>query len=436
MQEQTSNSSVRKILNSVREWIRRVFAPKLYHEDLRDIATIYRLKELDSSWTLINSDLKLWRYFDEIPSDSYELDDICRFRPLLLVHGYLSNHTTWNWMVNKLLKDGFRIIFAFEMDDYKKGFEHNMKHLSRVVNYILETEPIFKEIDIIGHSMGGAISKHFVKLYQDTSKVRLFLGLGSPLSGVFKIWKILAAVDYAYQTADDFTDTDGLLAQINEIITDETLYRLTQVNLIGSLRRYLGSDGFFKNKPVSDMINVVVSVPHFALNKDEKVYSIIKPYLMGQMWFYKIRLLFIQNTNMDLASDAASEITVSHTQTIDENKTAKDVVKFRFNFSVRGKRKEQYPRDSFVDVEKGSIYIPTNPIIMFAGSASYDEKEQIDIKAHITPGRVSMKESINLEFGTEPKQVELLTLVTPKKPYNNIIIQMAIYMYQLPIINL
>lgn len=430
-------SSTRRFLESIREKIRAQFAPKLYHEDLRDIATIYRLEELDSSWTLINSDLRLWRYYDEVPNASYELDDLSRFRPLLLVHGYLSNHTTWNWMVNKLWADGFRIIFAFEMDDYKKGFEYNVKHLARVIDHILEIEPVFNEIDVIGHSMGGAITKHFVKLYQDSSKVRLFIGLGSPLSGIFRVWKALASFDYAQQTGNDFSDTNGLLTQINEVITDETLYRLTQVNLIGSLRRYLGSDGLFRNKPQSDMINISVSVPHFSLNKHEKVYSIIKPYLTRQMWFYKIRLLFIQNTKITENDDAGSEILISHNQSIDKTDSIKDVMKFHFNIKAKGKRIEWDPKSSCFEVQSGSIYIPTNPTILCVGSVPLNEKENIIIKAHVTPGRVSVEESIDLLLDpTQQRYIELLSLIPSKPTSNNIIMQLAIYMYRLPIINL
>ncbi len=434
MQKQSSKSLVRRLFTAFREQLQRMAAPKLHHEDLSGLATIYRLEELDSSWALINPDLNLWRYYDAVPNIEYKRDDLSRFRPLLLVHGYMSNHTTWNWMVNQLWKDGFRIIFAFEMPDYKKGFEHNMKFLARVVDYILEIEPVFNEIDILGHSMGGAITKHFIKLYQDSSKVRLFIGLGPPLTGVFKLWKTLASFDYAYQTGNDFTDTDGLLAQINEIITDEALYRLTQVNFYGSLRRFLGSDGFFKNKPVSDMINIQVSVPHYSLNKDEKVYSIIKPYLLRQNWFYKIRLLFIQNTE---SGDTGSEIIISHNQLNDKTDSAKDTSKFRFKFKTKGKRPEQYPKKSNLLVERGTIYIPTNPIIMFVGAVPLNEEENIKVEVHIAPGRASIKESINFKLDSEQlRYIELRTLIPSKQTSSNILIQLAIYMYHLPMINL
>ena len=161
-QTQPRTSRVQNLLDSVKEYLRRIIVKKPHFDDLGDIATIYRLKELDSSWTMINADLKLWRYFAEIPDENYDLDDLSRFRPLLLVHGYQSNHITWNSMVDKLWKDGFRIIFAFELDDYKKGFDHNMNQIILAVDYIHEIEPIFKKIDIIGHSMGGIISKYYI----------------------------------------------------------------------------------------------------------------------------------------------------------------------------------------------------------------------------------------------------------------------------------
>ncbi|MFW9993462.1 MAG: lipase family alpha/beta hydrolase [Candidatus Odinarchaeota archaeon] len=436
MQDQPQLSLARRAVYSIRHELRKIFYPKLHSDDLRDVATIYRLKDLDSSWTLINSNLKLWRYFAEVPPENHEIDDLSRFRPLLLVHGFQSNHTSWNWMVDKLWKDGFRIIYAFEMDDYKKGFEHNAKHLSKVVDFICEIEPIFKEIDIIGHSMGGGITKHYVKLYGGSTKVRLFIGLGSPLTGVYRFWKFLAEFDSAEQAAIDFSDTGGLLARINEIITDEILYTFTQIHVIGSLRRYLGTDGLFKNKPVPDMANHTVPVSHFSLNKNEGVYSLIQQLLMRQMWFYKIRLLYIQNAGMIKNGDDSSEGNNTVNQTIDQPGSVKKVSKFHFKFLVKGKHTERYPRTKYVEVEKGQTYIPTNPLIVYVGMVPLGEDLTVTIQAQVVPDKASVKESIELSLEPEKlRAIEYLTLAPSRRVSTAMKIHFAIYKYQLPIFN-
>ncbi|MHA2295878.1 MAG: esterase/lipase family protein [Candidatus Hodarchaeales archaeon] len=436
MQDQPQDSLVRRRFNYFRQTIQRIISPKLKSDDLRDVATVYRLKEIDSSWTLINSDLKLWRYFAEVPEENYEIDDLSRFRPLLLVHGYQSNHTTWNWMANKLWADGFRIIYAFEMDDYKKGFNHNVTHLASVVDYIREIEPIFKEIDILGHSMGGALSKQFIKLLGGSSKVRLFIGLGAPLTGVYRFWKVLASLDLAEQTGIDFSDTEGLLSKINEVITDEILYTLTQIHIIGSLRRYLGTDGFFNNKPIPDMANHIVPVNHFTLNKNEEIYNLIKRLLTRKIWFYKIRLLYIQNTKNINDIEVGSEKIIPTDQTVDQVGLGKEVNKFCFKFSVKGKRMERYPRTKHIVVENGLTYIPTSPLIVYVGMTTLDEKVTIKIKATINPDKTTVEEIIDLDLDPEQlRNIEYITIAPSKKVSKGKKIELAIYMYQLPIFN-
>ncbi|MFW9990805.1 MAG: esterase/lipase family protein [Candidatus Odinarchaeota archaeon] len=423
MEDDHQQSFARRAFNSFRHEVQKILSPKLPSDDLRDVATIYRLKELDSSWTLINPGLKLWRYFAEVPYQNYDLDNLSRFRPLLLVHGYQSNHTTWNWMVDKLWADGFRIIYAIEMSDYKKGFEYNVQQLIKVVDHLREIEPVFKEIDIIAHSMGGSVSKQFIKLEGGSSKVRLFIGLGSPLTGVYRFWKILASLDLAEQTGIDFSDTEGLLTRINEVITDEIFYTLTQVNVIGSLRRYLGTDGLFSNKPVPDMVNHRVPVSHFNLNKNEDIYTLIKQLLMRKLWFYKIRLLYIQNFGMN------EEIATT-------DQSAKTTSKFRFKFKVKGKSAENYPRNKHIEIETGQAYFPTSPLITYVGMAPLNEKIPVEIQVSKVPGKMRIRKVLELELGQDKqREVTYLTLTPSKEDSNGLQIQLAIYKYVPPLFN-
>lgn len=74
---------------------------------------------------------------------------------------------------------------------------------------------------------------------------------------------------------------------------------------------------------------------------------------------------------------------------------------------------------------------------MYTGAVPLNEEQNIRLEAHIAPGRVSVKESIDLKLNTDQlRYIELITLTPSQKTSSNIIIQLAIYMYQLPIINL
>lgn len=382
------------------------------YENLEDIATLYRFPELDMYWVMINEKLKLWRFYAESPQQNkFSLDTLARFRPILLVHGYQSNHLSWNWMVDKLWKEGFRVIYAFEMDDYKKGFNHNMNQLAYVVRFILQQEPVFSSIDIIAHSMGGIISKHFVKLADGAAVVRLLVTLGSPFTGVFKFWSFLARLDYAEQSAFDFNDTRGILRDINETVDDNVLHKLTQVNVIGTMRRYLGTDGLFKNRPVSDMVNFYVGSSHFSLNKNPTIYDLILATLQDQYWFYKFRLLSVQINRQRQERENIKQLSL------------------QFHFSVGGKKRENFPVEEELSVPLSEPFIPSDPIIMFANFVRSGTTEECAIDVSCGRKR-TLRITLQLSIGEVGNEVENRTLSVTCKDVS-VDVNIAVYKYYL-----
>ena len=344
-------------------------------ENIRDYGKIYKFSN-ESAWAEIVPDLILYRFSADVPKSEYEkeyiLSDFERFRPILLMHGYQSNHMSWNWLVLKLWEDGFRQIYALEMADYRKGFDYNMDQLADVVQYILHYQVNYKKIDIIAHSMGGQVTRQYLKMDKGAKYVRLFVSMGSPYKGVFKFWGKMASFDDAPESASDITNKVKL-DEINDAQYEQSFYLLTQINIIGRLRRYFNTDGLFKNYPLPDMINFIVPTSHFNLNKTEKTYSIIKNFLFKRAWMFKIRLLSIHKTN------------------ILQNSISKNLyslkVSLRYSIVVKDPQTLQildngtYPtkdRDElYFDVKEA--FIPIEPVIVFCGTGFVDKSEIVEI---------------------------------------------------------
>jgi pimeloyl-ACP methyl ester carboxylesterase len=355
------NFFIRFITNLVRKII--IKTPSF--ENLLDFGKLFKFSN-ESSWVEINGDLKLYRFSTAIPknefSTKYSISNFERFRPILLIHGYQSSHISWNWLVLKLWEDGFRQIYALEMADYRKGFDHNMGQLINVINYLLSFQLNYKKIDVIAHSMGGLVTRQYLKLAQGALFVRLFISLGSPFKGVFKFWGVLASLDDATESAKDIRDKIKLDV-INDAQYEQSFYLLTQVNIIGSLRRYFNTDGLFKNYPLNDMINFTVPTTHFNLNKTEKSYNLIKEFFFKQIWMYKIRLLTIHKKNIleiNSANLFSLKVSLRFLITVKDPNSEKILSKLYFPTKDRD---ELY-------FDTNEPFIPTDPIIIFSGYSS------------------------------------------------------------------
>jgi uncharacterized alpha/beta hydrolase family protein len=263
--------------------------------EIKDVDSKTRLVELDAHWLKISQKLNLWRYVANVATHSRRHKNLEHFRPILLIHGYKSSHVTWNHMVSKLWIDGFHNIFAMELYDYQKGLKVNCNYLTKIFDEILvDLLPEFKQLDIIGHSMGGIIGRYYLKFFDTKNRIRALFTMGSAHKGISKYVNFYISHTGGKATARDLISEGGPLEQMNAIMRQQDLYTSTMVNIGGSLLRYRGSDGFVKLQPLSDMINFKVSSSHMQLNKTPKSYKIISNLMLGKYWVYKIRLLSVQ----------------------------------------------------------------------------------------------------------------------------------------------
>src|SRR3954451_1375091 len=103
--------------------------------------------------------------------------------PILFVHGWNSNSSTWNTMINRFTADGWT---AAELNNWSYNFSQSnattASQIATKVNQILAATGAAK-VDLISHSMGGLSTRYYVKNLGGGAKVDDWVSLGGPNHG-------------------------------------------------------------------------------------------------------------------------------------------------------------------------------------------------------------------------------------------------------------
>ena len=109
--------------------------------------------------------------------------------PILFVHGWNSDGSTWNTMVGRFQADGYAAsrLFAWTYNTSQSNAT-TAQQLSTKVNEILAATGAAK-VDVITHSMGGLSSRYYTKNLGGDVKVDDWVSLGGPNHGTdFANW--------------------------------------------------------------------------------------------------------------------------------------------------------------------------------------------------------------------------------------------------------
>src|SRR3954447_18585624 len=91
--------------------------------------------------------------------------------PILFVHGWNSNSSTWNTMISRFTADGWT---AAELNNWSYNYSQSnattASQISTKVNQILAATGAAK-VDLISHSMGGLSTRYYVKNLGGGAKV-------------------------------------------------------------------------------------------------------------------------------------------------------------------------------------------------------------------------------------------------------------------------
>ena len=109
--------------------------------------------------------------------------------PILFVHGWNSDGSTWNTMVGRFQADGYAParLFAWTYNTSQSNAT-TAQQLSTKVNEILAATGASR-VDVITHSMGGLSSRYYTKNLGGDAKVDEWVSLGGPNHGTdFAYW--------------------------------------------------------------------------------------------------------------------------------------------------------------------------------------------------------------------------------------------------------
>jgi triacylglycerol lipase len=110
--------------------------------------------------------------------------------PILFVHGYNSDGSTWNTMVGRFKKDGWT-----DSELYAWTYDYTQSNVDIAAALAAEVQRIrdltgAAKVDIATHSMGGLSSRHYLKHYDDPetadiepAPVDAWVSLGGPNHG-------------------------------------------------------------------------------------------------------------------------------------------------------------------------------------------------------------------------------------------------------------
>ncbi len=314
-----------------------------------------RLKELDHFWIEIEkkvSEWRLWRfaYLDTDLTEKY-LPDITHARfnePIMLIHGFNSKHTIFNWFAKELWKYGFRYIFAIDISSLV-DLNSASVNLGKNVKIIKEITNAHK-ISVLAHGSGGILTRFYTKFQDGAAHIRVLAMIGSPHD---KTQYLNLLQRKNKPTKEEIEQAIDYFEDINSTISEKELYFLTQINIGGSVWSTSKNGNIIRFIPLPDAVNISIGSTHLRVHKHKIVFRLVQPFLIPQIAIFKIRLLTLVN----LQSPVSLWI---HSQ---------------------GHLTQQYPRQGFIAPNQ-KIAIPENPMIIYTNQIKLDHEGPLKVVIH------------------------------------------------------
>lgn len=97
--------------------------------------------------------------------------------PVLLVHGYRGDPSTWWQMIERFALEG-RTAVAIDLPS-----EDNLVNAARIRDFIADQG--WKRVDLVAQSMGGLSARQFIKFLKSPAVVDSYVSLGTPQYGIY-----------------------------------------------------------------------------------------------------------------------------------------------------------------------------------------------------------------------------------------------------------
>ena len=103
--------------------------------------------------------------------------------PIILIHGLWNTSSIFSSITSKL--DEIEIEYFAPTLNHDYGMTSIIELTNTLNELILEKYGLEKEIDILGFSMGGIISRYWLQKFNGYKRTRRFISIGSPHKGTF-----------------------------------------------------------------------------------------------------------------------------------------------------------------------------------------------------------------------------------------------------------
>ncbi|MFB8349939.1 esterase/lipase family protein [Streptomyces niveus] len=123
----------------------------------------------------------------ELPPEASTLPTEGRSRPpVLLLHGFVDNRSVFVLLRRSLARHGWRHLESLNFSPLTSDIRLAAEVLGRHIEEICARTG-HREVDIVGHSLGGLIARYYVQRLDGDTKVRTLVTMGTPHAGTAAI---------------------------------------------------------------------------------------------------------------------------------------------------------------------------------------------------------------------------------------------------------
>lgn len=130
--------------------------------------------------------------------------------PILLVHGIVDNHTIFDSMERALRRRGFTDLSSFDYGLLTTDVRATALDLATAIERLV-AESGYEKVHVIGHSLGGLISRYYIQRMGGHERVHTLVTLGTPHQG-----SALARVGSMLPLVRQLRPDSDLIAELNE----------------------------------------------------------------------------------------------------------------------------------------------------------------------------------------------------------------------------
>jgi triacylglycerol esterase/lipase EstA (alpha/beta hydrolase family) len=104
-----------------------------------------------------------------------------RRHPVVLLHGFAMNHTSWAWVGRRLAARGIGPLYGTSYFS-PQPVRYSARHLGAFIERVIAREDAAR-VDIVAHSLGGLVARYYIERLGGARRVARLVTIGSPHRG-------------------------------------------------------------------------------------------------------------------------------------------------------------------------------------------------------------------------------------------------------------